>query len=65
MLEARELMIGKQYEIHALKSRKLQFRARKKEEEYIKAKTVRRENDQRKTERARNLLETNRQQKIS
>lgn len=42
MLEARELTIGKQYEIHALKSRRLQFRARKDLEDDIKTKTVKR-----------------------
>lgn len=65
MLTAKELTIGKQYEINALKSRRLQFRARKDQDDDIKTKAVKRENKQRQTERARNLLETNRQQMIS
>jgi hypothetical protein len=60
MLEEKELSIGKKYETHALKSRRLQFRVRKDLEDDIKTKTVKRENMQRQTERARNLLETNR-----
>lgn len=59
------LKIGYRYEKHALRSRKLQYRARKEQEDTIASKIARRANMESRTEQARVLLEADRQKMIT